>query len=126
MPPILRKTLGAAAMAFGVLTVIAGFSVLFGGPTVGAMAGRVVTGILWFNALSGFVYVAAGLCIFRNGPYGRTLARGLALAIGLAFAALGLHIAQGGAYEMRTVAAMTFRFGFWLALALVLPRRNAA
>lgn len=126
MTPKTRKTLGAVAIAFGALTVVAGFSVLFGGPTVGAMAGRVVTGILWFNALSGVVYIGAGLCIWRNGPYGRMLALGLALAIGLAFAALGLHIAQGGAYEMRTIAAMTFRFVFWASLALLLPRRTPA
>jgi hypothetical protein len=32
------------------------------------------------------------------------------------FAAFGLHVHQGGAYEMRTVGAMTLRTFVWLAI----------
>jgi len=113
-----RRVIGGAAIAFGALTVVSGFSVLLGGDDVAAMAGQVVTGILWFNAISGFLYIAAGLCVFRNGRYGRALATGLALALAFAFAGLGWHIAQGGGYELRTVAAMTLRLGFWTAISV--------
>lgn len=41
----------------------------------------------------------------------------LALATALIFAAFGIHVALGGAYEMRTVAAMSLRTLFWAAIA---------
>mgnify|MGYP000879862383 FL=1 len=123
MTSIVQRSLGAAAVGFGILTVISGFSVLFGGAGVAALAGDVVTGVLWFNALSGFVYVLAGVCIYRDGPFARRLAIGLALALALAFGALGWHILQGGSYEARTVAAMTVRLGFWAAIATYLHRQ---
>lgn len=117
-----RKIWGAVAIGFGALTIFSGFSVLFGGAEVAAMAGNVVKGILWLNAVTGFVYIAAGVCIYRDGPYAGLLTHGLVVILAVAFAALGLHIAQGGAYEMRTVGAMTLRLGFWLAVAVYLYR----
>lgn len=119
-----RRIWAAVAMGFGALTVVSGFSVLFGSAEVAASAGDAVPWVLWFNALSGFVYVAAGLCLWRNGPYARPLALGLAVALAVVFAGLGLHIATGGPYEMRTVAAMTLRLGFWAATAFYLFRYN--
>jgi hypothetical protein len=38
------------------------------------------------------------------------------------FAALGVHILTGGAYETRTLLAIIIRSGFWFAQALLLPR----
>jgi hypothetical protein len=35
----------------------------------------------------------------------------------LVFAAFGVHIFRGGAYELRTVMAMTLRSLTWLAIA---------
>lgn len=124
MTRIVQRGLGLAAVGFGVLTVISGFSVLFGGADVASLAGNVVAGVLWFNALSGFLYVIAGVCLYRNNPFAFTLAKGLAAAIAVVFVALGWHILEGGAYEARTVAAMTLRLGFWLAIAVYLFRKR--
>jgi hypothetical protein len=41
----------------------------------------------------------------------------LATSTAAAFAALGAHIAGGGAYEARTLGAMTLRLAFWTAAA---------
>ena len=41
----------------------------------------------------------------------------IAAATALTFAALGVHIAQGGAFELRTVAAMALRTTVWAVLA---------
>jgi hypothetical protein len=35
----------------------------------------------------------------------------------ITFAAFGVHVATGGAYEMRTVAAMSLRSLVWLLIA---------
>ena len=108
----------AVAVAFGLLTLISGGSALFGGADVG----NAVPFVLWFNFLSGFVYVAAGIGLFRWTRWGAQLSALLALAILVVFAAFGLHIAMGGAFEMRTVAAMTLRSALWFAIAIAACR----
>lgn len=113
---------GAVAIGFGALTLISGGSVLLGGEAAEAAAGNVVRFVLWFNALSGLVYILAGVCMIRNTSHARTLATLLAVAIAVAFAAFGLHILNGGTFEPRTIGAMTLRFVFWAAAAVYLYR----
>ncbi len=66
--------------------------------------------MLWFNFLAGFAYVAAGIGL----GLGRRGAAWLAV-----FSAFGIHIVTGGAYELRTVVAMTVRSLFWVVTALL-------
>ena len=110
------------AVAFGALTILSGGLALFGGPAAQAAAGNAVPFVLWFNFLSGFVYVVAGIGIGLRKPWGGTLAGALALAIVGVFALLGWHIFQGGAYEMRTVGAMGLRAAIWIAISVFLIR----
>ena len=109
------RGLAVVAFVFGLATIQAGWSVLFGEGA--ASAGRFVPFVVWFNFVAGFFYVAAAVGLWRQVPWGRGLALALALASALIFAAFGIHVAMGGAYEMRTVAAMTLRTLFWAALA---------
>jgi hypothetical protein len=44
----------------------------------------------------------------------------------LVFALFGLHVATGGAFEMRTVWAMTLRTAVWTAIAVLAFRYAAA
>ncbi len=106
---------GVVAMAFGVATIWSGGRVLFGDGA--AAAGRFVPFVVWFNFLAGFFYVAAGAGLWRRRVWAARLAAGLALATLAAFAAFGVHIATGGAFEPRTVGAMTLRSFFWLGVA---------
>jgi hypothetical protein len=110
------------AIVFGALTIASGGLALFGGPGAQAGAGNAVPFVLWFNFLSGFVYVLAGIGIALRKPWGRTLAVALALAIVGVFALLGWHVFQGGAYEMRTVGAMALRAAIWIAISSFLIR----
>jgi hypothetical protein len=105
------------AALFGALTVFSGGRVLFGDGA--AAAGDYVPYIVWFNFLAGFAYVAAAAGLWRRRPWGAGIALALALLNALVFAALGGHIAAGAPYEMRTVAAMALRTGFWAMLAAV-------
>ncbi len=111
-----------AAGAFGLATVASGGRVLFGPEAARAGAGHYVPFVLWFNFLAGFAYLIAALGIARRRRWAAPLSLGIAVATGLVFAALGVHVAIGGAFETRTVAAMTLRTAFWGALAAAARR----
>ncbi len=104
------------AVVFGMLTIVSGGSALFGGPVARAVAGDAVLFVLWFNFLSGFVYILAGIGIAMGRRWAVTLSIGLAAAIAVVFALFGLHIYEGGAFEMRTVGAMSLRLVVWVAI----------
>jgi len=78
--------------------------------------------VLWFNFLSGFVYVLAGIGIVLRKPWGGMLAIALAVAILAVFALFGWHIIRGGAYEVRTMGAMVLRATVWIAISIFLRR----
>jgi hypothetical protein len=114
----MRLALRAAAVVavlFGAATVASGANVLFGGGA--AAAGSYVPFVVWFNFLAGFAYVAAGVGLWREQRWAARLALALAVLTAAVFAAFGWHVAAGGAFEMRTVAAMTLRTLLWAAIA---------
>lgn len=110
------------AIAFGLATLQSGGMVLFGPDEAQRAAGAVVPFVLWFNFLSGFVYVAAGMGLWHMSRWGFGLAAGLALAIALVFVLFGVHAAGGGAFEMRTLYAMTLRLAVWCVIAVAACR----
>ena len=107
------------ATGFGLLTIKEGGAVLFGNEAARAAAGNYVPFVLWFNFVSGFAYVAAGVGLWMQQRWAVWLAIAIAAAIALVFAALGVHIQSGGAYEQRTVIAMTMRTLVWVVIATV-------
>jgi hypothetical protein len=117
----LRVAAGVAGV-FGLLTIVSGGTALFGGPSAESLAGDVVPFVLWFNFLSGFAYVLAGVGIAMDRRWAVTLSIGLALTIAAVFAFFGLHVYQGAAFEMRTVGAMSLRLIVWVAIAAVAGR----
>lgn len=114
------------AVVFGVLTIVSGATALFGGAQAQAAVGNAVPFVLWFNFLSGFAYVLAGVGIALMRDWAVKLSTGLAAAIAVVFVLFGLHVYQGAAFEMRTVGAMTFRLLVWIAIAVLACREMAA
>jgi len=110
------------ALGFGLLTIASGGHVLFGDDEARRAAGNYVPFVLWFNFLAGFAYVSAGYATLRSRPWAAKLALGIAVATALVFAGLGIHIAMGGSFEVRTIVAMTFRTVIWCAIYLALSR----
>jgi len=110
-------------MLFGVLTVFSGGRVLFGPEEARVAAGNYVPFVLWFNFLAGFAYVAAGAGLWLWRRWAAWLALGIAAATALVFAAFGVHVAMGGAFELRTVAAMALRTLLWAGIAVAAQRR---
>ncbi|MFH2140273.1 MAG: hypothetical protein ABII63_05710 [Pseudomonadota bacterium] len=107
------------AVGFGFMTLKGGGAVLFGDEAARIAAGNYVPLLLWFNFLSGFVYIAAGVGLWLQQRWAGQLSMALAAAIALAFVAFGLYILSGGAYEQRTVIAMSARLGVWVVIAAV-------
>lgn len=116
-----RWTRAAAlvAVAFGLLTLKEGGTTLFGGPQARAAAGQVVSFVLWFNFLAGFAYVIAGIGLWLQRRWALWLAVAIAASTAIAFAAFGVHVLGGGAYELRTAVAMTLRLLVWIVIAAV-------
>lgn len=109
------RIMGGVAVAFGLLTVASGGTALLGALEMGA----VVRFVLWFNTLAGLAYVMAGLGLWQARRWAWPLSLAIFAATLLVFVAFGLHVAQGGAFEMRTVYAMALRSAVWGAIALV-------
>ena len=120
------KWLAIAAIAFGVLTVFSGGRALFGGMEARAELGDIVPFVLWFNFLAGFVYVLAGVALLQTKRWAAPMALLLAVSTVLVFAAFAVHIVAGGAFEARTVGALSLRSLFWVVVALVALRAMKA
>ena len=119
---LVLRIVAVIAVLFGILTIISGGRVLFGGPEAQAGAGNFVPFVLWFNFGAGFAYVASGIGLMMNKKWAVWFAIFIALSTILVFAVFGLHILNGGAYEMRTVGAMTLRSLVWVGVAAVAYR----
>lgn len=110
------------AVLFGVTTIWSGGQALFGEPETRAVFGDVVPFVLWFNFFAGFAYVVAGFGLFLKRTWAAWLAALIASATPIAFAAFGIHILNDGAYEVRTVGAMTLRSLVWIGIAVIAVR----
>lgn len=117
------RVVALVAVFFGFATIRAGAQVLFGDGAARQAAGQYVGFVLWFNFLAGFAYVIAGTGMWMRRRWARWLAAGIAAATLLVFAAFGVHIATGGGWEQRTLAAMTLRSVVWIAIAWFAWRR---
>lgn len=111
--------LSLLAVGFGLLTIQEGGFVLFVDGPARAAAGDYVPFVLWFNFLAGFAYLVAGIGLWLRRRWALWLAIVIAAATALTFAAFGLHVYFGGAFEPRTVIAMSLRTLVWTAIAAI-------
>jgi uncharacterized membrane protein (DUF2068 family) len=106
----------AIGIVFGLATIKSGGEVLFGGTVYQKAAGHYLLFVVWFNFLAGFIYLVAGVGIWMRLRWAVWLSLLIAIATVVVFAILGVHILNGGAYETRTVAAMSLRSIVWISL----------
>jgi len=111
------RAAGIIGALFGLLTIREGGAVLFVDGTARAAAGDFVPFVLGFNFLAGFAYLVAGVGLMLRRIWAARLAIAIAFATLGVFAALGVHVVAGGAFEERTVVAMTLRSTVWAAIA---------
>jgi len=105
------------AFSFGALTIKSGGAVIFIDGPARVAAGNYLNFVVWFNFIAGFFYMLAGLGFLLQKDWTAKLAITIAVTTLLVFAAFGIHIFMDGAYEMRTVIAMTLRSVIWTSFA---------
>jgi hypothetical protein len=118
-PRIWTRVAAFIAIAFGLLTVKEGSSVLVGDVNAIAAAGAFVPFVVWFNTIAGVAYVVAGIGLWMHFRWSAGLAFAIAASSLGILAALFVHIMQGGEFELRTVFAMSLRAGIWIAFSAI-------
>ena len=122
--PLWISFFSVVAILFGIATIKEGGTVLF--TEAGEKsAGNYVPFVLWFNFLAGFAYIVAGISLYKLKICSRRLVLVIAISTSIVFVLFGLHILNGGAYEIRTVAAMTIRSSLWILIAATVLRTKA-
>lgn len=113
------------AIVFGLMTLKAGGSVLFGVGDARAAAGHYISFVLWFNFLAGFAYVVAGVGLWQHKRWAFKLSVAIAVATALASLALAVLVVSGTEFEQRTAFAMGLRTVVWVAIAVFAWRKLA-
>jgi hypothetical protein len=116
------KIAAIVALTFGALTVFSGGRALFGGAEAQAAVGNAVSFVLWFNFLAGFAYILAGVGLFLQHRPAVWISLGILASTVLVGIAFGVHVLQGGAFEMRTVGAMILRTVVWAVISVIAMR----
>ena len=111
------------AVAFGLLTIKSGGSVLFVDGTFREEIGNYVPFVVWFNFLAGFVYLIAGGGLWMQKHWAVWISISIVVATLVVFAILGIHILKGGMFEVRTIAAMSLRTVVWALIAMFAYRK---
>ncbi len=114
--------LATVALAFGLVTIVAGGRVLFGGADPGYVVFRP---LLIFNSVMGAAYVAAGIAIWRGLRWTRYATGTLAALHLLALGALLFVFSSGRAVAVDSLRAMAFRSAVSLVLWIALVRERA-
>lgn len=120
--PTWQKTVAVVAVLFGALTLFKSGAILFDMGGARQAAGNYVPFVVQFNFIAGLFYILAGAGIWLGRGWGRGLSILIAAATVLAATAFAVHLSQGGAFEMRTGAALALRAGFWALVAIFLRR----
>lgn len=117
--PIVLWGLSLIAIVFGALTLKSAYLVLFTTGTFHQEAGNFVPFVVTFNGIAGIFYIIAGLGLFKQRQWGVRLSILIALSTLIVYGLFGLHVNNGGLYEMQTVVAMAIRSGLWSVIAIV-------
>jgi len=119
---VVFKVMAVVAILFGLLTIKSGGTVLFTQGEAHQAAGSYVPFVLWFNFTAGFAYLAAGVGLWLQRSWATLIATVIALLTVLVFIAFGAYIFLDGAYEVRTIGAMSLRSIVWVVIAAVTYR----
>ncbi len=118
---IIQTVLAGVAILFGLLTIFAGSRVL-----MGVDPGYVVfRPLLIYNTIMGFVYVTAGLVIWRNTRMGMYLAFTILVLNLLVLGGIYYLYQQGSPVAVDSLRAMSVRTGVWLAISGILVWLNS-
>jgi len=115
---ITLRIFSLTAIVFGLLTLKEGGTVIFDIGSARQTAGNFVPYVVWFNFLSGFFYIAAGIGLWIQKRWAASLSIALLISIVITYIVFGIHVLNGGPYEMRTVYAMALRTFLWAVISI--------
>ena len=113
----MRHFIPVFCLIFGAMTLKEGGAVLFVDGADRQAAGNYVPWVLWFNFLTGFAFIAAGIGMWRKKKWVVRLTTLVAVMSALVLIAFLVRVATGGGHESRTLVAMPLRTVVWLGLA---------
>ncbi len=105
------------ALIFGGLTIRSSGLVLFTTGEFHQQQGNFVPFVVWTNFICGFAYVTAATGLFLMKRWATYLAYFITLVTATAYIFFGMHVMNGGLYEMQTVVAMAIRTLFWTVIS---------
>jgi hypothetical protein len=115
------KPLTYFAFIFGILTLISGYQNLFNAEVIKSQ-GNIIPLVLRYNFGAGFFYIITSVLVLKGHKLGLRLTSTLSSLNVVVFIYLLNYIYDGGAYQGKTVAAMSFRTIFWIVFFIVLSR----
>ncbi len=111
-------TFSLLAFIFGLMTIKSGGAVLFFDGEARQAAGHYIPFIVWFNFIAGFIYIITAIFLWLKKPVATSLALFITITTLSVFTLFGLHIIDGGEYEMRTIIAMSLRSAIWVIISV--------
>ena len=122
---VVQRIMAADAVLFGIVTLIAGRRVVTGSDP----GYRVFQPLLIYNTLMGVAYIAGGILILRNLPWGKKVAAAIFTLNLLVLGGIVFLYTPTDWVAVDSLRAMSLRTGVWLALllgAVWLGRKKAA
>ncbi|MEO6948432.1 MAG: hypothetical protein ABI123_02285 [Ginsengibacter sp.] len=109
MRAIIIKSSGVILGLLGLISLFMTTSVIFDLFGIRTVEGNYVSIVVYANFICAFLYLFASYCFFTNNKNASPILIVASIILIIGFAALMIHIQDGGVYEMKTVRAMTFR-----------------
>lgn len=113
---ILKAIAIGLALFFGIVTVFKGGSVAFFAGDPGYIVYRP---LVLYNFSMGFLYITAGLLLWKSLRSGQILASSIFVLNLIALIAIIAIFKHGGGVAKQSLAAMSFRSMLWFTIALI-------
>lgn len=109
MRAIILKSSGVILGLLGLASLFMTTSIIFDLFGIRAVEGNYIPLVVYANLICAFLYLFASYCFFTNNKTASPILIVASIILIIAFAALIMHIEDGGIYEKKTVRAMIFR-----------------
>lgn len=105
-------------VVFGLLTLFLSSSVILDLFNIRAREGNYVLSVVWSNFISSIIYLVAAYGLIKQKSWTAGILSFSVIILIAAFAALYIHIENGGLYEVKTVNAMIFRIAITIIFTI--------
>ncbi len=119
---VILRIVGIIAILFGIMTLKSGGATLFIDGATREDSGNYVPFVVWSNFLMGFAYISAGIGIWLNKNWTKTITICIVSITLLTFLIFGIHILTDGVFEIKTVKVMIMRSLFWVITLIIIFR----